>query len=62
MEILDSLLAITRCKLFLEPTNHENLSHEDMMDRYNNSPLSSYNSRVLTVTDYQNRLLYMVEK
>jgi len=62
IKMLDSLLSITDKKVFLEPTNHEKMSYDDMIKRFEESPLSKYNTKIIATTDYQDRLLYMVEK
>ena len=61
MEQMHNLMAVTRRRLFLEPTNHEKLTIAEQKERYENSILKKdYRSNLLAYTDYQDRGLYVV--
>ena len=60
--MLERLLAITRHKLFLEPTNHTKETTEQILERLKCRPFKNLNVKVLGTTDYQNRILFMVTK
>lgn len=62
MEFMDELLQITRRRLFFEATNHEKYTIEQQKHIHKNSKLSEYRHSLLSVTDYQDRLLYVIFK
>jgi 2-polyprenyl-3-methyl-5-hydroxy-6-metoxy-1,4-benzoquinol methylase len=59
---MDKLLSLTRNKLFIEPTNHEFRSVDETQKIVDENLTKKYRIKVLTITDYQDRFLCMVEK
>lgn len=62
MMFMDTLLKITRRRLFFEATNHKKYTIEQQKHLHKNSKLSEYRHSLLSVTDYQDRLLYVIFK
>lgn len=62
MSMVDDLLMITNYKLFLEPTNHSKRSKDYLFNFRFKPYIDKYNWELLGYTDYQNRLLLMIEK
>jgi hypothetical protein len=62
ISMVDALLSITKKRLFLEPTNHKLYSIEELNKYYIDSFKKIYRIKILGHTDYQNRVMLMVDK